>query len=150
MSLREVTDEDVDIFFEHQRDPDSNAMAAVAAREYDAHVAHWAKNRSHETTVLRTIDVAGEVAGHAVSWIGDDGRRLVGYWLDRDFWGRGIASAALRQLIDEIQERPLFAHVAQHNRASQRVLEKSGFEVASEGSILVADEEILEFVYKLA
>ena len=148
ISLREVNDEDVETFFVFQRDPVSNALAAVPARDHDAHVAHWTKIRGQDTTLLRTIVVDGEVAGQMLSWIDDGGRRLVGYWLGRSFWGRGIASTAFGHFLSEIPERPLFAHVAKHNVGSQRVLEKHGFEVASRGSIVVSDEEIQELVYR--
>src|SRR5262245_49180543 len=56
-----------------------------------------------------------------------DGRLLVGYWIGREFWGRGLATAALTELAAEIPERPLYAWVATSNVGSIRVLEKSGF-----------------------
>ena len=46
--------------------------------------------------------------------------------------GRGLASAALAELLTEITERPLFARVVPHNLGSLRVLEKSGFELIGE------------------
>jgi RimJ/RimL family protein N-acetyltransferase len=56
-----------------------------------------------------------------------DGRRLVGYWLGREFWGRGLATEALAELTAEIPDRPLHAWVATSNVGSIRVLEKCGF-----------------------
>jgi Acetyltransferase (GNAT) domain len=56
-----------------------------------------------------------------------DGRLLVGYWVGREFWGRGLATAALAELVAEIPERPLHAWVASSNVGSIRVLEKCGF-----------------------
>lgn len=102
-------------------------MAAFPARDASSHAAHWAtKILAEDTVVARTIVCDGEVAGNVVSWI-HDGRREVGYWIGRAFWGRGIASAALAQLVDLLPDRPLHAYVAAHNRGSLRVLEKCGF-----------------------
>jgi RimJ/RimL family protein N-acetyltransferase len=54
----------------------------------------------------------------------------VGYWVGREFWGRGIATRALAAFLDEVSERPIYAGVADTNLASIRVLEKCGFTVA--------------------
>lgn len=125
--LREVRPEDVDIFFEHQRDEESNRMAAFPPRERAAHTAHW-RDRilAVETAVARTVVYDGDVAGNVVSWH-DGTHRYVGYWIDKRYWGRGIATRALSLLLEELTERPLHAHVASHNEGSIRVLEKCGF-----------------------
>jgi RimJ/RimL family protein N-acetyltransferase len=55
----------------------------------------------------------------------------VGYWLGRPHWGRGLATEALRALIDTVFERSaapaIAAEVRVVNPASRRVLEKCGF-----------------------
>jgi RimJ/RimL family protein N-acetyltransferase len=56
-----------------------------------------------------------------------DGKREVGYWLGRAYWGRGIATAALAAVLREVSERPLYAYVVRSNVGSIRVLEKCGF-----------------------
>ena len=130
--LREVRDGDLPTLFEHQRDPDSTAMAGFPAREREAFDAHWAKIRADPECRTRAIVVDGRLAGNIGSWWQDDGRREVGYWLGREFWGRGIASRALAAYLREERERPLHAFVVRHNPASLRVLEKCGFTVAGE------------------
>ena len=55
-----------------------------------------------------------------------DGKREVGYYLGRAFWGRGIASAALTAFLRLEQTRPFHASATQHNAASLRVLQKCG------------------------
>jgi RimJ/RimL family protein N-acetyltransferase len=132
VTLREVTHADVDVFFAHQRDPEANDMAAFPARDKEAHERHWAtKILNDPTAVSRTIVVGHEVAGNIVSWLQGD-MRLIGYWLGRDHWGKGIATSALAQFVDLLPERPLYAYVAKHNAGSVRVLEKCGFEQAAE------------------
>src|SRR4051812_38042340 len=123
--LREVIDSDLPVFFEHQRDADAAAMAAFPSREHDAFMSHWARLRREPSNIARTIVCAGEVVGNVGSWIGED-RRLVGYWIGREFWGQGVATDALAAFVAEVQERPLHAFVAEHNVGSIRVLEKCG------------------------
>jgi RimJ/RimL family protein N-acetyltransferase len=123
--LREVADADLDALFEQQADPESSAMAGVPSRDRASFDAHWRRIRAGEGNVTRTIDVDGEVAGHALSWEAD-GRRYVGYWIAREFWGRGLATRALAELVDELP-RPLHALVSVENAGSIRVLEKCGF-----------------------
>ncbi len=129
--LRPVEDGDLEPFFAWQRDPESIRLAAVVARTEEAFSTHWARIRADPTVMLRTIVTDGAVVGHVVSWQADE-RRLVGYWLGLPFWGRGIASAALAQLVRLDTRRPLHAIVAGHNLASRRVLEKAGFRVVDE------------------
>jgi RimJ/RimL family protein N-acetyltransferase len=126
--LRAVVPDDVPIFFVHQSDPEASAMAAFPSKDYDAHMAHWTNTvLPNETGFARTIVVDGQVAGNVVSWAAD-GRRLVGSWIGRDFWGQGVATRALAEFLDQVvTERPVYALVVPHNIGSIRVLEKCGF-----------------------
>ena len=54
-------------------------------------------------------------------------RQEVTYWLGREFWGRGIATAALQAFLQVDSRRPLRGRAAADNVASIRVLEKCGF-----------------------
>ena len=128
ISLRPVEAADIEVFYEHQADPVATEMAAFPARDRATHHEHWTTRiLVNPTGIARTVLVDGAVAGNIISWIDEDGRRLVGYWLGREFWGRGIASAALAEYLREVGERPLHAFVAAHNIGSRRVLEKNGF-----------------------
>ena len=126
IELRPVADDDIETFYEHQTDPEASAMAAFPIRERPVVFESWQRNLAREDNVSRTIVVDGVVAGNIVSWKDDD-RRLIGYWVGREFWGRGVATAALGLFVAEVAERPLFAFVAASNVASIRVLEKNGF-----------------------
>jgi [ribosomal protein S5]-alanine N-acetyltransferase len=55
----------------------------------------------------------------------------IGYWLGEPFWGRGIATGAVRAMVEYAFDRfdlcRLYAGVFAWNPASARVLEKAGF-----------------------
>ena len=124
--LREVVDSDLDAFFEHQREPEANEMAIFPARDREAFDAHWRRILADDSTIQKTIVDDGEVAGNIGSWV-QDGRQLVGYWVGKEFWGKGLATRALGEFVAEIPNRPLYAWVAATNVGSIRVLEKCGF-----------------------
>ena len=130
MILRNVTAEDLQIFFEHQRDPIASRMAAFPSRERDAFLDHWRTNVLRPGHLNRTIVVGGLVCGYVGSW-DQDGMRLVAYWIGREHWGQGIATRALAEFLLLEPIRPLHAWVAVHNVGSIRVLEKCGFQTAA-------------------
>ena len=66
--LRSVEDPDIDVFFDHQADPQAVEMAAFPARDKDAFARHWAKVRADDAAVARTIVADGRVAGYLGSW----------------------------------------------------------------------------------
>jgi [ribosomal protein S5]-alanine N-acetyltransferase len=63
----------------------------------------------------------------------------VGYWLGREFWGKGIATEALNQVIFFIKSeypkvKSIDASAFKYNVPSQKVLENCGFTKMSEGN----------------
>ena len=141
MRLREVCDDDLSAFFAHQDDGEASELAGVPMRERAAFDEHWQRIRSDPETLIRTIDADGEVAGYIFTFV-HQGERVVGYWLGREFWGRGLGSKALADFLGVVAERPLRATVVPANRASIRVLEKNGFRLLR--------EEPEELVFELA
>lgn len=125
-------------------------MAAFPARESDAFMAHWAKILGDETVTKKTIVFDGYVAGNVVGF-GPPDERAVGYWIGRECWGKGVATKALSEFLGHEQTRPLYAHVAKHNAASIRVLEKCGFTISSKsgGRADACDEQVEELVLHL-
>ena len=126
MMLRNVTDEDLAIFYAHQRDEVALRMAAFSSRDRDAFLIHWRTNVLRPPNLTRTIVVDGVVVGYVGSWE-QDGKRLVAYWIGREHWGKGFATQALSEFLEIEPTRPLHAWVAVHNVGSIRVLEKCGF-----------------------
>jgi RimJ/RimL family protein N-acetyltransferase len=124
--LREVEPADIPIFYEHQADAEAARLVAFASRDRAAHAAHLARILADPEVIVRTVVENGAVAGQVLSFP-RDGVREVGYWLGREFWGRGLATAALGAFLDLDRGRPLHGVVAEHNGASRRVLERHGF-----------------------
>ena len=148
--LRPVIEADLPLFFEQQRDPDANAMAAFPARGREAFMAHWTRIMTDATVAMRTVLCAGEVAGNVVSFE-QDGLRQVGYWIGRRYWGKGVATRALGDFLAQVLTRPLYAHVARQNVASIRVLEKCGFTVCGEdrAASSAGVDEVEELIFRL-
>ena len=149
IQLRDVELTDLPIFYEQQLDADATRMAAFPARDRAAFDAHWAINiLGNSAAVKQTILVNGQVAGNIGSWL-QDGVRLVGYWLGKEYWGKGVATRALTAFLHVVSERPLYAHVARHNAGSIRVLEKCGFRVEHEERVEDVGTNVAELVLVL-
>lgn len=151
--LRPVHDSDLPVFYRQMNDPESNRLAAFTSpktADWDLFEAHWKKLRASDD-VVRTVLADGDVVGSTAVY-GEPGEREVTYWIDRAYWGRGLATAALRELLAQVPERPLYARAAADNAGSLRVLEKCGFRVtaAARGFAHARGEEIDEAVLILA
>jgi RimJ/RimL family protein N-acetyltransferase len=80
----------------------------------------------------------GSVAGGIGVILKDDVYKKsieIGYFIGEPFWGKGIATKAVSLLIPYITNQydvvRIYAEVFEHNKASMRVLEKSGFYLES-------------------
>jgi RimJ/RimL family protein N-acetyltransferase len=151
VQLRDVIESDLAIFFAQQLDPDATKMAAFPARGENAFMTHWkTKILGDDSVLVKTVLFDGEVAGNIVCFeqLGD---REVGYWLGKDYWGKGIATKALEEFLKQIETRPLYAHVAKHNVGSRRVLEKCGFTISGEERFFsqILGEDIEEYILVL-
>lgn len=77
----------------------------------------------------------------------------LGYWLAEPFWGKGIVTKAIGQMIDygfkNFDIDRIFARPFGTNKGSQRVLEKSGFvlEARFEKTLFKNGEYLDELVY---
>ena len=154
LGLRNVVNDDLPIFFEYQLDQEANSMAAFTAKDptnLEAFMAHWHRILADETTINQTILVNGQVAGSVASYE-EEGKPEVTYWLGKEYWGKGIATWALKEfLAQKNQIRPIYARVAKDNLGSRRVLEKCGFKIIGEskGFANARGQEIEEFLLEL-
>src|SRR5262245_65407244 len=93
--LRNVEPDDLPIFYEQQLDADATRMAAFPARDRAAFDAHWeTRILGNPAVVAQAILLDGQVAGYIGSWP-QDGNRLVGYWIGKEDWGKGVETRAL-------------------------------------------------------
>ena len=128
VSLRPVQPGDLPRLYEMQLDLESNRLAVTVPRTAEAFDSHWAKVLNDPGLTARAVLVGEEIVG-CISCFPRDGQDHVGYWIDRAYWGMGIASRALYLLLQEVAKRPLVAIAATSNGASLRVLQKCGFVV---------------------
>ncbi len=98
------------------------------------------------------VDRDGSIIGRFNLYDLEDGAADVGYRVAERVAGRGVASAALRELCRRATGdhglRTLNAETSTANAASQRVLEKAGFTVT--GNCVVAGKPGLRFTLTLA
>jgi RimJ/RimL family protein N-acetyltransferase len=150
VTLRQVSADDLGVFFAHQLDPEANLMAGFTAKDptdREAFMAHWAKIMADESVTIRTILYKDRTAGYILchDWFGEP---EVSYWIGKQFWGKGIATQALREFLNLLPTRPLYARAAKDNAASIRVLDKCGFRIHDEdrGYASARGGEIEEYI----
>jgi RimJ/RimL family protein N-acetyltransferase len=79
------------------------------------------------------IDINSEVVGAVGFQKPDTHKSEIGYWLNKKYWNRGIMTQALKLVtkfgFEKIGLRRIFATTFVQNKASRRVLEKSGYKL---------------------
>ncbi len=153
VTLREVVDDDIPLFFSHQLDREANLMAAFTVADPSDRAAFFARHerfRHDPAITMRTILEGDEVVG-SIAIYGGPADREVTYWIDKRHWGKGVATKALLLFLKEVSERPIYARVAKDNLSSMRVLEKGGFVItmADKGFANARGREIEEWVMRL-
>jgi RimJ/RimL family protein N-acetyltransferase len=153
ITLRPIQPGDLEVFFQNQLDPEANWMAAFTSKDPTdraAFDAHWEKITADETVFNRTILVDGLVIG-SVAKYEMMGESEVTYWINRQYWGQGITTRALKAFLKEMTTRPLFGRAAADNYGSIRVLEKCGFQKigVDQGFANARGEEIEEVIMRL-
>lgn len=155
VTLRDVAQTDLPIFFDFQRDPAANYMAAFTARDptdKEAFAAHWDRILNDDTVLVKTIVFDGHVVGSVAKFVDKEfGKPEVTYWIGKAYWGMGLATKALSQFLRDVTVRPIYGRAAKDNVASIRVLEKCGFTMLdqSKGFANARGEIVEEVVLKL-
>jgi RimJ/RimL family protein N-acetyltransferase len=94
--------------------------------------------KSQKTVTTFCVEVDGEMVGSIGFTLREDVYRKnaeIGYFVGQEFWGKGIATEAIRQIVEYIQKNfdviRIYAEVFEYNKASMRALEKNGFYLES-------------------
>jgi RimJ/RimL family protein N-acetyltransferase len=153
VTLREFVPGDADAVFEWMRDPESVRMAAFTAPDpddRDRFDAWLNRNLSNPTVMQRSIEEDGVFVG-TIATFTIEGDREITYWVDPGRWGRGIASAAVAEMLKLDATRPMFGRAASANARSAAVLRRAGFvEVGRDtGFAAGVGAEIEETIFRL-
>ncbi len=153
ISLRPTTVEDLEYLFKFQLDKEAIFLAAFTPKDpsdKNAYIEKYTKLLSEPTVHNQTIIVDDSIVGSIAKFLmGDDAE--ITYWIDSNFWNKGITTAALREFLTIENTRPLFGRVAFDNYGSQKVLENCGFVRIGKdkGFANARQAEIEELIYKL-
>lgn len=154
ITLRITTPQDLEQLFLFQLDPEACYQAAFMAKDHadkDAYIAKHTPFLSDPTKTTRTILVDGTIAGSMSKFV-MQGDAEITYWIDKQYWGQGIATKALTEFLKIETTRPIYGRIAFDNIGSQRVLEKCGFVKigADRGFANARHAEIEEYIFILA
>lgn len=135
LRLRRTTYADLALLHAFELDGASNDLAGTKPRDWNTFRARWEQiladpNGDVTRVTPRVICADGLVVG-SVNISPDQEADSIGYWIAREQWGRGIATAGVALMLQEFTRRPLYATAAGHNIASIRVLEKNGFAITT-------------------
>lgn len=154
ITLIETQIDDLNAFFQFQLDSEANYLAAFTPKnpnDKTAYIEKYTRHLADPTINMRTIKVNGVIAGSLAKYIMQNEAEIT-YWIDRKFWGQGVATTALNNFLKIEQTRPIFGRVAFDNYGSQKVLEKCGFVRIGKdkGFANARQAEIEEYIYKLS
>jgi len=151
--LRPTVIPDLHKLFDFQLDSEAIYLAAFTPldpTDKSAYLAKYTKLLDDPTVNNQTILVDKKIAGSIAKFLMFGNAELT-YWIDKKFWGQGVATKALKNFLKIETTRPIFGRVAFDNFGSQKVLEKNGFiKIGTDkGFANARQKEIEEFIYKL-
>ena len=153
ITLTKTVKDDLNAFFQFQLDKEANHLAAFTSKDPNdktAYIEKHSKFLSEPTITMRTIKANEVIVGSIAKFVMENEAGIT-YWIDRKFWGRGIATTALHDFLKIEKARPIFARVAFDNYGSQRVLEKCGFvKIGEDKGFANARQKVIEeYIYRL-
>lgn len=151
--LRPTTVTDLEKLFVIQLNEEANHIAAFTSKDATDKAAYLQKFTgllNDPTINNQTITVNNIIIG-SIAKFEMRGHAEITYWIDKPFWNKGVATAALRKFLVIENTRPIFASAAFDNIGSQKVLEKAGFikTGTARGFAHARQAEIEEFIYQL-
>lgn len=151
--LRSTQPTDLEFLFQFQLDEEAGYIAAFMPpghTNWEAYLAKFTRHLADPAIYMQTIVTRQAIAGSVAAFV-VEGKTEVTYWLNRTYWGQGIATAALGQFLRLESRRPLIGRVAFDNFGSQKVLEKCGFAKigTNKGFAMARQTDVEEFIYRL-
>jgi RimJ/RimL family protein N-acetyltransferase len=140
MKLRKFTSSDAPRIAALVGDYEVSRWTSNIPHPYDAHnaIAWMEFTESDVTRHPHAVEVDGEVVACVSYWPYESDGTEVGYWVGKEYWGKGIATQAL-QLLLAMESFPnterIVAKVMDGNFGSVRVLEKCGFSIVKSCNI---------------
>lgn len=99
-----------------------DAWNFIAMCETEDHVTTFGIEYQAQLAGVIGLSVQGDIYRHAAE---------LGYWIGEQYWNKGIASQAVQLLVqygfEKLNLIRIYSSVFEHNKASQKVLEKNGF-----------------------
>ena len=153
ITLTKTVKEDLYVLFEFQLNEEAIYLAAFTPKDpsdKNAYIEKFTKHIADPCINMRTINFNDQIVGSIAKFVLEEEAEIT-YWIDRKFWGKGIATSALNEFLKMEQIRPIHGRVAFDNFGSQKVLEKCGFVKIGKdkGFANARQAEIEEFIYKL-
>ena len=153
IEIRPTVLADLEFFFRFQLNEEAIFLAAFTSKDptdKPAYLEKYAKHMADPGINMQTILIGETIIGSIAKFI-MHGDAEITYWLDRQHWGKGYATEALRRLLAIETTRPVFGRVAFDNVGSRRVLEKCGFSMigTDRGFANARQAEIEELIFKL-
>lgn len=153
IKLRRTEKSDLEFLFQFQLDEEAIYLAAFTPKDPTDKEAYFEKFTRHlnDPTINNQTILVDETIVGSVAKFEMEGNSEITYWIDRNFWGKGIATTALKKFLTIENTRPIFGRVAFDNLGSQKVLEKCGFVKigTDKGFANARQKETAEFIYKL-
>lgn len=154
IKLRPTEIADLDTLFEFQLDIEGGHLAAFMPKDHtnkSAYISKYTRLIADPTVNNQTIILNNSIVGSIAKFV-MEGNAEITYWIDRKFWGQGIATKALNEFLRIESTRPILGRVAFDNFGSQKVLEKSGFVKigTDKGFASARQTEIEEYIYQLS
>lgn len=153
ITLRKSVLPDLEFFFLFQLDEEANYLAAFTAKDPTdkaAYLQKYSKLVNDPTINMQTI-LVGEIIAGSISKFEMEGRAEITYWIDKQFWGKGIGTKALTAFLKNETTRPIYGRVAFDNIGSQKVLTNCRFiKIGTDKGFANARQaETEEYIYKL-
>ena len=122
IKLRPTEISDLDIMFEFQTDKEGGYLAAFMPKDPTdkfTYIEKYTKLLGEPTVNNQTIILDNIIVGSIAKFI-MEGDTEITYWIDRKYWGKGIATKTLKEFLAIETNRPIFGRVAFDNFGSQK------------------------------